>query len=133
MANTQVNFQATITGVDTTSAQSVFTRIISGFQLAATSWQASDWLQVPTTGISVTLPAATVYFVFVRNLGANNISVSFSPVGGGTPTSIVLLPVGSNVGGIFVYALSAESGGGITALEFAAASATTPVEYFVAA
>ena len=131
-SNVQTNLQMTINAVDTTAAASVFTRIISGFQLGATSWQAADWLQVPTAGVTLALPAAIVYFVYIRNLGTNNVIVSFTPMSEPS-TSIALLPVGSNVGGVFLYALSAESGGGITSITLTAQVATTPTEYFVAA
>jgi hypothetical protein len=132
VANVNVNLSYAIQGQDITANVAVYNRALSNFQLAATAWLAADYLQVPTGGVTVTLPAATVYFVYVRNLGANNITVTYTPAGGAS-TSLVLLPVGPNSGGIFLLALSAETGGGITALSFTAATATTPVEYLVAA
>src|SRR5580693_4728578 len=103
--NVQVNLQATISGVDTLSAVSVFSRNITGFQLAATAWEAGNWLLVPTTLVTLPMPAPVVYFVYIRNLGTNIIIVSITP-GAEPSTSLALLPVGSNVGGIFLYALS---------------------------
>src|ERR1700684_2922198 len=133
MSNVAVNLNYGIQAVDTVASVSVFNRAISGFQLQATSWQAADWLQVPVfPGIVLALPAIPVFFVYIRNLGTNNIVLNFTPSGFSTAT-IILLPVGSNVGGIFLYGLSAETAGGITNLGMSAAISTTPVEYFVAA
>jgi hypothetical protein len=132
MANVQANLNVGIQAVDTVSAVTVFSRNVIGFQLAAISWQAADWFQVPTSGANIILPALVVFFVYVRNLGTNSVALSYVP-NGGTVTSVILLPVGTNVGGIFLYALSAESGGGITAISATATTAATPIEYFVAA
>ncbi len=132
MSNVAVNFNYGIQAVDTVAAVSIYNRAVSGFQLAATQWLSADWFQVAVSSTPVSLPATTVYFVYARNLGANNVTVNYTPAGGAS-TSLVLLPVGSNVGGIFLYGLSAESAGGITALSFIATTAVTPVEFFVAA
>jgi hypothetical protein len=133
-SNINVNMSYAIQGQDVTANVVVYNRALSNFQLAATAWQGSDFAQVPVGGLTVNLAAiaGTAFFVYVRNLGANNITVTYTPTGGAS-TSIVLLPAGSNSGGIFIYALTAETAGGITALSFTAATATTPVEYFVAA
>jgi hypothetical protein len=132
--NVQTNLSLGIQAVDTVSAVTVFNRNVTGFQLAATLWQASDWFQVPTSGVNIALPATVVYFVYVRNLGVNPVQLNYVS-SGGAGGGVLLLPVGSNVGGIFLYALSAETGSfaGLTALSFTATTATTPIEYFVAA
>jgi hypothetical protein len=133
MSNVSVNLNYGIQGIDTAASVVVFNRAISGFQLAATQWSAADWFQVTTGGSVVSLPASVVYFVYARNLGTNNVTLNYTP-NGGASTSVVLLPVGSNVGGVFLYALSDQGvGSGITALSFTATTATTPVEYFVSA
>ena len=132
MANTNINLSYNIAATDIAANVNVFTRNISGFQLAATLWAASDFFQVPTSPTSISLPATTIYFVYVRNLGANNVTLSYTPTGGSS-TSLVLLPTGSNIGGIFLYGLSAETAGGITAMSLQASTATTPVEYFLGA
>lgn len=134
MANVNVNLSYTIQGQDITANVAVFNRALQNFQLVATSWQACDFAQVPTTGLTIPITAigGTAYFVYVRNLGANNITCTYTPTGGSS-TSLILLPVGTNSGGIFMYALTAETAGGITALSLTASTATTPAEYFVAA
>jgi hypothetical protein len=77
-------------------------------------------------GGTVTLPAATVFIAYVKNLQtAGNITVSFTPVGAGAASSVLLLP-----GGVFLYFLPAVTGGGISALSTSAASTA---EVYVAA
>ena len=132
MSNVAINLNYAIQAVDVTAAVTVFNRTISGFQLSATVWSASDFFQVNTTSTTISLPATTIFFVYVRNLGANNVTLAYTPAGGSS-TSLVLLPVGSNVGGVFLYGLSAETAGGITALSATATTAVTPIEYFVGA
>jgi hypothetical protein len=132
--NVNINLSYTIQGQDITANVAVFQRALQNFQLAATAWQASDFAQVPLGGLAIPITAigGTAYFVYVRNLGANNITVSYTPTAA-PATTLVLLPVGTNSGGIFLYALSAETGGGIIAMTLTASTATTPAEYFIAA
>ena len=134
MSNVNINMSYAIQGQDITANVVVFSRALQNFQLVATSWQGSDFAQIPTTGITIPLAAigGTAYFTYVRNLGANNITVAYTPAGGSS-TSVILLPQSSNAGGIFLYAMTAETAGGVTALTLTAATATTPAEYFVAA
>lgn len=71
-------------------------------------------------GGAVSLPAATVFLVYVKNLSATvNTTVAFTPVGAGVASSLLLLP-----GGLFLYFLPAETGGGISALSLTAATST---------
>ncbi len=134
MANINVNLSYTIQGQDIVANVAVFQRALQNFQLVATAWQAADFAQCPVGGLSVPITAigGTAFFVYVRNLGANNITVAYTPTGGSS-TNLVLLPVGSGSGGIFLYALSAETAGGITAMTLTATTATTPAEYFISA
>lgn len=134
MSNVNVNLSYAIQGQDIIANVVVFSRALQNFQLVGTAWQASDWAQVPTGGLTVPISAigGTAYFTYVRNLGSNNITLSYTPTGGSS-TSVVLLPQGANSGGIFLYAMTAETSGGITALSLTAATATTPAEYFIAA
>lgn len=130
MSNVAINLNYAIQAVDVTAAVTVFNRTVSGFQLTATVWSASDFFQVGTSATTISLPSSTVYFVYARNLGTNNVTLNYTPTGGSS-TSLVLLPVGSNIGGVFLYGLSAETAGGITAMSATASTATTPIEYFV--
>jgi hypothetical protein len=134
MSNINVNLSYTIQGQDIVANVAVFARALQNFQLVGTAWQAADWAQCPTGGLTVPITAigGTAFFVYVRNLGSNVITLAYTPTGGSS-TSIVLLPAGSNSGGIFMYALTAETSGGITAMTLTATTATTPAEYFIAA
>lgn len=133
MANINVTTGITIQAVDITANVTPFTRQLTGILLPATVWSAADFFQAPNSSpATITLPATTVFFVYVRNLGSNNITINYTPTGGGS-TSIVLPPVTSNFGGVFLYGCTAETAGGITALSLQAASAATPCEYFLAA
>lgn len=131
-ANVNINYSFTIQAVDSVANVAVYNRAISNFLLTAAAWTSSDFLQVPTAGVAITLPSSPVYFVYVRNLGTNNITLSYTPTGGSS-TSLILAANGSGIGGIFLYGLSVESAGGITALSLEATTAVTPAEYFVAA
>ena len=132
-ANINLVTGISIQAVDITANVTPFNRALQGILLPVTAWQSADFLQVPTGGVVIQLPAPTVWYVYVRNLSANNITVTFTPVGGAA-TSVVLLPVTSNFGGIFLYLNTTETGGGgITALSLTAATATSSVEYLVAA
>jgi hypothetical protein len=131
-ANINVTTGITIQAVDITANVTPFTRQLSGILLPVTVWAASDFFQVTVGGVTISLPATTIFYTYVRNLGANNITITYTPTGGSS-TSFVLPPVTSNFGGIWLYGCTAETAGGITALSAAAATATTPIEYFVAA
>jgi hypothetical protein len=132
MSNVNITTGITIQAVDITANVTPFNRLLTGILLPVTVWSASDFFQVATAGSTIALPASTIYYVYARNLGNNNITLTYTPTGGSS-TSIGLSPVTSNFGGIFFYAQTAESNGGITALSAMAATAATPIEYFVAA
>ena len=132
MSNVNVVTGLTIQAVDITANVTPYNRALQGILLPVTVWASADFLQVLTTGTVITLPAATVWYVYVRNLSANDITLTYTPAGGAA-TSVVLLPITSSFGGIFLYANTTETGGGgITALSLTAASATSSAEYFVA-
>jgi hypothetical protein len=77
-------------------------------------------------GGTVTLPAATVFIVYVKNIQASgNITVSFTPVGAGGASSLLLVP-----GAIFLYFMTSEAAGGISAVS---TTASTSSEVMVAA
>jgi hypothetical protein len=134
VSNINVNMSYAIQGQDITANVVVFSRALQNFQLVCTAWQASDWAQVPVGGLTIPITAigGTSFFTYVRNLGSNNITVTYTPTGG-SATSLILLPQTANAGGIFLYAMTAETAGGITALSLTATTATTPAEYFIAA
>lgn len=63
----------------------------------------------------------------VKNLDAtNNITVTYTPVGGGSST-LVLVP-----GGVFIYFQPSEGAGGITILSLQSSSGTISAEVLIA-
>jgi hypothetical protein len=90
----------------------------------------NNFFQAGITATTVPLPG-TVWAAYVRNLGANNVTVNYTPAGGAA-TSVVLTPITSGFGGVFLYYQTLETGGGgITAMTLTAATAITPCEVFV--
>jgi hypothetical protein len=124
MPNVNIVAAVSLQAVDITAAVTVVNRIVQGIQLAGTGYLYEDFLQVPVAGITISLPNTTVWSVYVRNLGVNNVTVNFTPAGGASEF-IVVLP-----SGFFWYHQIAETAGGITALSLTAAVGTTPVEVF---
>jgi hypothetical protein len=101
---------------------------LQGITLPMTAYYYDNFFQVGTTGNVVPLPGATVWCVYVRNLGNNNITVAYTPVGGGT-SSCILTPITTGFGGFFWYYQTLETGGGgITSVTLTAATAVTPCE-----
>jgi hypothetical protein len=96
-----------------------------GITLAGTATEYIKYLQVPTTGVTLTLPATTIYELYAQNLGSNVVTMYYTPASS-TATSIALSPVTSGYGGFFCYAQTTQSGG-ITAVSLTATSSTTPV------
>jgi hypothetical protein len=105
---------------------------LQGIQLGCTVSAYEQYFQVPVAGATFNFPAGmtTAFIVYVRNRGANNITVTFTPAGGAA-TAVVLTPLTNGFGGFFLLFETAESAGGISALSLAAAVATTPAEVFV--
>lgn len=123
MANLSIILQAQLVTIDTTLSPSpqIVTRSLNNPTLAATSEFYDPFFQTINGTRVVSLPAATVYVVYVRNLdNAANITVNYTPLGGAS-TSLVLVPgATAGNGGIFLYFQTAESAGGITALSITA-------------
>jgi hypothetical protein len=86
------------------------------------------------TGTTVIpLPAAVVYYAFVRNLSTNPVSLTVTfPTQ--SPTTMILNPVTSGFGAIFLYANTIETApAGISAMSATTTPAASPIQYFVAA
>lgn len=83
-------------------------------------------------GTSLTLPAATVWFVYVKNLdAAANLTVQFQVTGGSlnsAANSEVLTP-----GGVKIYANPSEGAGGIIAITLVSSVGNTPAEILLSA
>lgn len=108
---------------------------LSGVLLPTTNYIYNNFLQVPTTGILLQMPASSsgsAYEAYFRNLGSNNVTVTFTPTAG-SPTSIVLVPVTNGFGGIFYLKETQETAGGIYAITLTAATSVTPCETYLGA
>lgn len=106
--------------------------------LPATESTYIDFLPIATgAGTVIPLPATTIFFFFMKNLGgvngqpSGNIQVLIQPVGGvlaSAANSPMVLP-----GGLFIYANTAESAGGLLAVTLVSSVANVPVELLMAA
>lgn len=101
-------------------------------QVAASFYDA--YFLVPNAApVSLVLPAATVWVVFIRNIsGTNTVSVTATPAGGAAWTSpLVLVP-----NSIFLYMATFATNpgaGGLTAISIQSSGATTYAEILLAA
>lgn len=129
MANLSILLNAVLTATDTITSPNptVVTRNFNNPTLAATTYFHDLFFQAAAAGSAVTLPAATVWIVYVKNNdAAANLTVAFTPAGGASET-VLLVP-----GGIFLYFQPSEGAGGITALTLTASAGTINTEVFVA-
>lgn len=123
MPNLSIILQAQWVTTDTTLSPSpqIIQRSLNNPTLAATTEFYDPFFQTSNGTKVVTLPAATVWSVYVRNLSNTGpITVNYTP-SGGISTSIVLVQgATAGNGGIFIYHQPAETSGGITALSLTA-------------
>lgn len=96
-----------------------------------------DFLPITVADFALTLPAATIWVLAIRNLGgingtpAGNITVRVQPTGGALPSaanSPIVLP-----NGVYIYWQTAETAGGIVGVTLNASIASTPVEILMSA
>lgn len=137
MPNINITSAITIQATDIVSGVTPVNIALNGILLPITVQSNSDFFQVQTGATVIPLPAAIVYYAFIRNLGANpvTLTVTYNPTSVG---SCVLSPVTNGFGGIFLYAQTAENptgpnSNGITGITAQTISVVTPVQYFVAA
>lgn len=96
--------------------------------LTATEVFYNAYVAVGTGSTSLTLPATTVWVVWVRNLStAATLSVTPTPASGGSPLTYILPP-----GGVFAYWCPSEGSGGINAVSLQG-SASLSAEVLLAA
>lgn len=135
MPNLSVLLSAVINVVDTTltPSETVISRQLNDPTLQATEVFYDGFFQTINGTVTVNLPGATVWFLYIRNLSAAGpITITFTPQGG-SPETLVLNPgAAGNDGGIFLYAQPNEANGGISALTITAA-AVLPVCIIAAA
>lgn len=83
-------------------------------------------------GTSLTLPAATVWAVYIKNLDAvAALTVQVQPTGGALPSaanSPVIVP-----GGVYIYWNPTEGAGGVTAVTLVSSVGNTAAEILLAA
>lgn len=106
--------------------------------LPASESSYTDFLPIANgAGTVLTLPAATIWVLCVRNLGginatpAGNITVQAQATGGALPAAANSPIVTPN--GVFLYWNIAETAGGIIAVTLVASVNLTPVEILMAA
>ena len=132
MANVNVTLNsASLQVLDLTTNLFRVNSVVGTVTLAATS-AFYDAYFVPATGAgtALTLPSATVWIVWVKNLSVANITVQFQVTGG-----VLLTQANSpilNPGAVFAYFNASEAAGGIIAVTLAASAGSSPVEVLLA-
>jgi hypothetical protein len=129
MPNLSIVLSATLTATDTTLSPSptIVSRSFQNPTLAATVLFYDPFFQAANTGSAVTLPAATCWVAWVKNLdAAANLTVAWTPTGQAS-SSMILVP-----GGIFQYFQPTEVAGGFTAMTLTASAGTINTEVFIA-
>jgi hypothetical protein len=127
--NISVLLNATLSATDTTLSPSVtvVTRNLNNPTLAGTVVFYDPFFQAAAAGSAVTLPAATCWIAYVKNLdAAANLTVAWTPTGQASSSSI-LVP-----GGIFLYFQPTEGAGGFTAMTLTSSAGTINTEVLVA-
>lgn len=130
MPNISVLLNATLSATDTTLSPSatVVTRNLNSPMLSGTVVYYDPFFQAANTGSAVTLPAATCWVAYVKNLDvAANLTVAWTAVGAAGSSSFLLVP-----GGVFIYLQPTEGAGGFTAMTLTASAGTINTEVLVA-
>lgn len=130
MPNLSIVLSANLTASDTTLSPSptIVSRSFNNPTLSATVSFYDPFFQAAAGGSVVTLPAATCWIAFVKNLdAAANLTVAWTAVGAAGSSTMLLVP-----GGIFVYFQPSEGAGGFTAMTLTASAGTINTEVFVA-
>lgn len=98
--------------------------------LNGTSVFYDPFLQAASGGTAITLPAATCFIGYVKNLnsGSTNLTVAWTAIGASGSSTMLLLP-----GGVFIYFQPATGGGGFTAMTVTASAGTCSCEVLVGA
>jgi hypothetical protein len=128
--NISVLLNATLSATDTTLSPSatIVTRNLNNPTLAGTVVFYDPFFQALAAGSAVTLPAATCWCAFVKNLdAAANLTVAWTAVGAAGSSTFLLVP-----GGVFIYLQPTEGAGGFTAMTLTASAGTINTEVFVA-
>jgi hypothetical protein len=131
LANISILLNATLSATDTTLSPSatIFIRNLNNPTLTnGTVVFADMFFQASNAGSAVTLPAATCWAAYVKNLdAAANLTVQWNAVGSAGNSTFLLVP-----GGVFIYLQPTEGAGGFTAMTLTASAGTINSEVVVA-
>jgi hypothetical protein len=132
-SNINIYTALTIQATDIVAGTTPYNLALSGIILPVTAWSSSDFFQVGTGTTVIPLPAAVVFYAFVRNLGTNPVALTVTyPTQ--APTTMILNPVTTGFGAWFQYGNTIEtSPAGISAMSATTTPAANPIQYFVAA
>lgn len=129
MPNLSIVLAATLNVADSTLSPSptIVSRSFNNPTLAATVSFYDPFFQASNAGSAVTLPAATCWIAYVKNLdAAANLTVAWTAVGAVGSSSMLLVP-----SGIFVYFQPSEGAGGFTAMTLTASAGIINTEVFI--
>lgn len=138
MANLNVVLSgATLQVVNTADSTVRVNSSLASPTLPAAESSYSDFLPILAAGSAMTLPAATIWVLAIRNLGgingtpAGNITVRKQVTGGALTAaadSEIIMP-----NGVYIYWNTTETAGGIVAVTLIASVNLTPVEILMSA
>lgn len=131
MPNLSILLNAILSATDTSlnPSPTIFTRNLNNPNLTTgLVFFANEFFQASNAGSPVTLPAATCWIAYIKNLDpATNLTVAWTAVGAAGSSTFVCVP-----GGVFIYFQPTEAAGGFTAITLTAAAGTINTEVFVA-
>lgn len=133
MSNLSVTLDsASVQVIDTLTSTYRVNSPIGNITLSATDASYQSYAQIAAAGTALTLPAATVWVAYVKNLDATaTLTVQVQPTGGALPSaanSPVLPP-----GGAYLYWAPVETSGGIIAVTLKSSAGTIAAEVLLAA
>jgi hypothetical protein len=123
---------ASVQVIDTVTNTYRVNSAIGAITLAANEANYQSFAPIATAGTSLTLPAATIWVVYVKNLdAAATLTVQVQPTGGALPSaanSPVLPP-----GAVYIYWAPLETSGGVIAVTLKSSAGPTAAEILLAA
>ena len=123
---------ASVQVIDTVTNTYRVNSAIGSITLAANEANYQSFAPSATAGTALTLPAATIWVVYVKNLDAvATLTVQVQPTGGALPSAAnsPLLPPG----GVYIYWAPVETSGGIIAVTLKSSAGPTAAEVLLAA
>ena len=123
---------ASVQVIDTVTNTYRVNSAIGSITLAANEASYQSFAPIATAGTALTLPAATIWVVYVKNLDAvATLTVQVQPTGGALPSAAnsPLLPPG----GVYIYWAPLETSGGIIAVTLKSSAGPTAAEVLLAA